>query len=57
MYSCCSKVVCNGCDYAHVMAGGGSSCPFCREPRLDEGDRRRRMMKRVEANDPVVKWV
>ncbi len=53
MKSCCSKMICNGCDYAHDKSGS-KSCPFCREPvpkNMEEIDKRR--MKRVEANDPV----
>jgi hypothetical protein len=52
-YSCCSKKSCNGCDYAHLMAGGGR-CPFCREPQsTDEKQHRKKIMKRVKANDPA----
>ena len=28
-YSCCSKAICNGCDYANDMSNGGDRCPFC----------------------------
>ncbi len=27
--TCCSKMLCYGCDYANCMSGGGKSCPFC----------------------------
>ena len=36
MYSCCSKLVCDGCDYVNKMREDKmrlrQSCPFCREP-------------------------
>ena len=57
MQSCCSKVVCCGCDYANKKREEEmrlvQSCPFCRKalPRTkEEGDKLR--MKRIEANDP-----
>ena len=53
-FSCCSKTICNGCDYANDMSSVCNVCPFCREPIADgseESDRRR--MKRIEANDPA----
>ena len=58
MYSCCSKLVCDGCDYVNKMREDKmrlrQSCPFCREPvpsTIEERDKQR--MKRIEANDPV----
>ena len=54
-YSCCSKVVCNGCDYTnHKNNDGIYNCPFCREP-VPSGDDEigKRMLKRVKANDPA----
>ena len=52
-YSCCSKTICDGCDYAHYKSSGGNSCPFCREPAPEhEEGRKKRMMKRIKANDP-----
>ena len=53
MYSCCSKMVCNGCDYANVTTTGKYSCPFCREPAPDSEEYDRRMLKRMKANDPA----
>ena len=56
--SCCSKVVCNGCDYANIMRERKErrppKCPFCREllPNTNEECDKRRM-KRAEMNDPV----
>eukprot|EP00985_Skeletonema_marinoi_P012309 scaffold5908_cov152-Skeletonema_marinoi.AAC.17 len=58
LYSCCSKVICDGCNHANKMreveASLQNKCPFCREPipSTDEGFDNQRM-KRVEANDPV----
>ena len=53
-YSCCSKVICNGCEYANYKSNGGSSCSFCREKYLDDDEEmHERMMKRVQANDPA----
>jgi rubrerythrin len=47
-YSCCSKIICNGCD----MKNGDDRCPFCREPEADEEENKKRVMKRIKANDP-----
>ena len=57
--SCCSKLICKGCNLAHQkreyeLRLTDNKCPFCRTnlPKTDEeGDKRR--MKRIEANDPV----
>jgi hypothetical protein len=56
-YSCCSKLVCNGCDYAHVMTGRNDNCAFCRHssPNSEE-EHRKLLMKRVKANDPAGCW-
>ncbi len=51
--SCCSKVICNGCVYAHRRSSGGDRCPFCREPTAKKENIERRLMKRVKANDPA----
>jgi tetratricopeptide (TPR) repeat protein len=55
---CCSKVICNGCNYANQAREREGSlerrCPFCRHsiPKsLDETIQI--IMKRVAANDPV----
>ena len=58
MMSCCSKVICDGCNYANrVREARGKlqcKCPFCREvlPYTDE-EWDERLMKRVEVNDPA----
>ena len=52
LYSCCSKVICKGCVYANMKSNRGDSCPFCRTPVSDK-ENHRRIMKRIEANDPV----
>jgi hypothetical protein len=53
-YSCCSSMVCQGCDYANHKSGGGKRCPFCREP-ISSGDEenKKRKMERIKANDPA----
>ena len=58
MHSCCSKVICLGCDHANVQREKEmrlqNKCAFCRKPipkTKEEREQRRR--KRVEANDPV----
>ena len=62
--SCCCKRICLGCSYANKLRAKKqahhSKCPFCRES-LPTGEsdedlyqiQTRRLMKRVEANDPV----
>ena len=55
---CCCKMYCNGCSYAkwkrEFVGRLEQTCPFCRHPaRLSKEERRRIIMKRVEANDPV----
>ena len=55
---CCSNVICHGCEYANWMRENQKSlafpCPFCREPAPEtEEESDKRLMKRVEANDPV----
>ena len=57
-YSCCSKIVCNGCVYANFLRQEEesleSSCPFCRMPiSSSEIEVNQYCMKRIEANDPV----
>ena len=55
--SCCSKINCVGCSYAHqkreIEMRLDQKCPFCRMalPETDEECDKRRM-KRVEMNDP-----
>jgi len=58
LYSCCSKVICDGCSHANnireVAESGWSKCPFCRDPTPSTDEQcEKQMMKRVEANDPV----
>ena len=51
--SCCSKLICSGCVYAHRKNNGGD-CPFCREPApYDEREWKKRTMERGKANDPA----
>src|SRR5210317_749330 len=57
--SCCSKSICNGCQYTNRMReieeGLQQRCAFCREPApesMEEVDKR--IMKRIkENNDPA----
>jgi tetratricopeptide (TPR) repeat protein len=56
MMSCCSKVVCGGCDYSDAMRETNpldAKCPFCRKPVPTEEEIEENMMKRIEANDPL----
>jgi hypothetical protein len=52
---CCSKVICEGCRYAHALRNGfKETCPFCRHPApKSEAEDDLNMMKRIEKNDPV----
>jgi tetratricopeptide (TPR) repeat protein len=58
MMSCCSKVICMGCDYANakreIEAGLEHRCAFCRDPmaKTDE-EVQKRLMKRAKKNDQV----
>ena len=59
-YSCCSKMICNGCGHAHKLHQlqenrQHPSCPFCRHPipRSPE-ETQKNLMKRIAANDPFV---
>ena len=56
MMACCSKIICNGCEYAnHIREMEGCldrKCPFCRHPvPKSEEETKMNRMKRVEAND------
>jgi tetratricopeptide (TPR) repeat protein len=56
-YSCCSKVICNGCDYANELRDEQENlkqkCPFCRHPKPDNQEEiDLNVMKRVAKNDP-----
>ena len=58
MKACCSKLICDGCAYADYKINGGLLCPFCREPSVDylsndEEIRKKMMIKRIKAGDPV----
>jgi tetratricopeptide (TPR) repeat protein len=58
MTACCSKLICDGCDYANVIREMEQKiehkCPFCRHPRpKSEEEVDRNMKKRIEVNDPV----
>jgi hypothetical protein len=58
IYSCCSKYICIGCNYANrmrMMEGRlVPACPFCRHPVPNtKGEFDLIRMKRIEVNDPV----
>eukprot|EP00986_Skeletonema_menzelii_P005699 scaffold2115_cov108-Skeletonema_menzelii.AAC.1 len=55
---CCSKVICNGCDYANtkreIEGKLQEKCAFCRKAAPDTDEEViEQLMKRIEANDPV----
>ncbi len=56
--SCCSKSICDGCNYANQKREAEGrleqKCLFCRKavPKTEE-EWNERLMKRIEANDPV----
>ena len=53
MMTCCSKVVCGGCDHANLIremqAKLVDKCPFCRKPAPTKEEAEENMMKRIEA--------
>jgi tetratricopeptide (TPR) repeat protein len=58
MMSCCSKYICDGCDYANKKReneqGLEQRCAFCREPLpKSEEEYDKNNMERVKKNDPV----
>ena len=58
-YSCCSRSICKGCIYANYISNKHDvtkawSCPFCRTlAAASVEENKKRMMKRIKANDPV----
>jgi len=57
MIECCSKLICNGCDYANLIREREQKiehkCPFCRHPLPKSHEEAvRNLKKRIEANDP-----
>ncbi len=56
MWSCCSKIICNGCHAANKKASldpSCPSCPFCRTPVSGiDAEQKERMIERIKANDP-----
>eukprot|EP00984_Skeletonema_dohrnii_P031513 scaffold24052_cov94-Skeletonema_dohrnii-CCMP3373.AAC.4 len=58
MLPCCSKTICDGCDYAMEISetkrGIEHKCPFCRHPVAETIEQvKRDIKKRLETNDPV----
>jgi hypothetical protein len=65
--ACCSKTICNGCDYANKIRELKEkleqncprerlqpTCPFCRHPAPNsEEEIKKNFMKRVDVNDPI----
>ena len=53
-WSCCSETICYGCVYANHIRIKARRCPFCRTHSSMGGEEtRKRLMKRVKANDPA----
>jgi tetratricopeptide (TPR) repeat protein len=55
---CCSKSICNGCDYANgtreIEAGLEQRCAFCREPASKSQEEAvKQIRKRIKKNCPV----
>ena len=58
MMSCCSKQICDGCNYANKMreyeGRRQPKCPFCRSVMpITDGEINQYLAKRIEANDPA----
>ena len=58
MMSCCSKQICDGCNYANKMRDYEGrrqpKCPFCRSVMpITKGEIDLYLAKRIEANDPA----
>jgi len=56
--ACCSKVVCNGCEYTNVIREREEklkhTCPFCRHPTpKSQAEAGMTAKNRIEANDPT----
>ena len=57
-YTCCGKRICSGCVHAPLYDNQGNKvkqekCPFCRAPYPVKDENMKRIMKRVEMNDPI----
>ena len=58
LMQCCSKYICNGCDYANQKrereGGLEHRCPYCRNPRpTSQEEIEKRKMNRIKKNDAV----
>jgi len=51
--ACCGKLLCAGCICAVHATDERSLCPFCRAPETGPSGFLKRLLKRVEANDPI----
>ena len=58
-WSCCSETICIGCVHANIMSNlhnpmKARCCAFCRTPSsASEEETRKRLKKRIKANDPA----
>eukprot|EP00986_Skeletonema_menzelii_P011869 scaffold6240_cov101-Skeletonema_menzelii.AAC.2 len=57
LMSCCSKMMCDGCYLANkkreIEGKLQQKCAFCRKAAPKTKEIKKRLMKRIEANDPV----
>ncbi|KAK1746167.1 hypothetical protein QTG54_002774 [Skeletonema marinoi] len=51
--ACCGKLLCAGCICAVHATDERSLCPFCRAPETGPSGFLKRLLKRVEADDPI----
>jgi len=54
LMGCCSKIICNGCSYAHLLRNDfKGTCPFCRHPvPKSQAEAELNVMKRIEKSNP-----
>ena len=57
-WSCCSEIISEGCVLANCKSNSydvvkAGKCPFCREQAKDDEIMRKKLMKRIKANDPA----
>jgi TPR repeat protein len=49
--ACCGKMICAGCDLAHVRSNGSPACYFCRAKDLSAKEFIKQLEKRADLND------
>lgn len=60
--SCCGKIICIGCTFAHAKGGSEEKCPFCRVPAIQpysDGVSRQvieRLNKRIDLGDATATY-